>query len=228
MRAIIYRRISTNEDKQQHSLGNQQTLLNALCVSRGFEVVADLFDCASGKSLKRPAIQEALRMLQDDEADVLVVHSLSRLSRNLRDVCSLVEDVFQEKSLVILQEGVDTTTPQGRLMISLMTSVNAFEREIIGERISQNLKEAQRKGVRLGCPKYGYFAGGEGKINPDEMVVVQKIKKMKSEGVILRKIVDALKAEGFKTRKGTNFSLTQVHLIAKYDYGADLETPIAA
>ena len=167
-------------------------------------------------------------MLQDDEADVLVVHALSRLSRNLRDVCSLVEHVFQEKSLVILQEGVDTTTPQGRLMISLMTSVNAFEREIIGERISQNLKEAQRKGVRLGRPKYGYFAGGEGKVNPDEMVVVQKIKKMKSEGVILRKIVDALKAEGFKTRKGTNFSLNQVHLITKYDYGADLETPIAA
>ena len=89
--------------------------------------------------------------------------------------------------------------------------------------IREGLKKTMESGTKVGRPKYGYFAGGEGKINPDEMVVVQKIKKMKSEGVVFREILDALKAEGFKTRKGTNFTIPQVHRILNYDYGADLE-----
>ena len=103
MRAIIYKRISTNTEKQSHSLSNQSTMVNAYCVAREFEVVAEIEDQASGKSLKRPGIQQAIEMLEADQADILIVHSLSRLSRNLKDVCHLVEGVFQKKQLVVLQ-----------------------------------------------------------------------------------------------------------------------------
>ncbi len=89
--------------------------------------------------------------------------------------------------------------------------------------IKEGLKKTMENGTKLGGPKYGYFTGGDAQINKEEMKVVRRIKNLRQDKVVFRKIVEILAEEDWKTRKGTNFSLRQVNLIARYDYGNDLE-----
>ena len=89
--------------------------------------------------------------------------------------------------------------------------------------IREGLKKTKENGTKLGRPKYGYSFGREHTPNPEEMKVVRRIKNLRQDKVVFREIVEILREEGYKTRKGTNFSLRQVNLIAGYDYGADLE-----
>jgi DNA invertase Pin-like site-specific DNA recombinase len=221
MNAVIYRRISTNEDKQQYSLSNQLHLLEALCIAKGFDVVGDFTDSASGKDLNRPGLDSALEMIRTGAADVLVVHSLSRLSRNLGDMCFLVDNIFNRATLVSLREGIDSGTPAGRLQISLLSSINAYEREIISERIKENLAQAKRQGVVLGRPKYGYNAGGVRTINREEMLLVKRVKALRRDGVSFRKMESILEQDGVVGRNGKRIGRTVLNNIASYDYGED-------
>jgi DNA invertase Pin-like site-specific DNA recombinase len=86
-------------------------------------------------------------------ADVLVVAKLDRLSRSLMDFASLMERSRDEGwSLVALDLGVDTSTPQGEMLASVMTSFAQFERRLIGVRTREALAAKRAMGVQLGRP----------------------------------------------------------------------------
>lgn len=101
---------------------------------------------------ERPALQHLLTRLRP--SDTLVVWKLDRLGRSLKDLVTLVSR-FQQQGVhfVSLQDHLDTTTAQGRLMFNLFASLAEFERDIIRERTKAGLTAARARGRQGGRPK---------------------------------------------------------------------------
>jgi len=97
----------------------------------------------------RPQLQACLSYVRD--GDVLVISRLDRMARSVLDLAKIA-DTLQKKgvSLRVLDQAIDTTTSEGRLMFSLLGAFAAFEADIRAERQADGIKLAQAKGVRFG------------------------------------------------------------------------------
>ncbi len=193
-RAVAYLRVSTDEQADSGAgLTAQQSAVEAEAARRGWVLVAVEVDAgASGKSMTgRPALAAALDAVTAGEADVLLVAKLDRLSRSLLDFASLMARSQAEGwSLVALDLGVDTSTPAGEFMASVMASAAQWERRIIGQRTRDALAVKQQQGVRLGRPR----------LIPDEVALA--IRRHRASGLSVRAIAARLTADGIATANG--------------------------
>jgi site-specific DNA recombinase len=95
----------------------QKKRLEAFCEAKGWTDYEEFVDAGwSGSNMERPALQELIK--RADEFDVVLVYKLDRLGRNQRDILYLIEDVF--KNFNSITENFDTSTPVGKLMLSMM------------------------------------------------------------------------------------------------------------
>jgi DNA invertase Pin-like site-specific DNA recombinase len=109
-------------------------------------------DVASGAKTARPALDEMLVQLRSD--DVLVIWKLDRMGRSLAHLVELVGDLVKRKiGLLSLNDPIDTTSAQGRLVFNLFASLAEFERELIRERTNAGLSAARARGRVGGRPK---------------------------------------------------------------------------
>ena len=94
------------------------------------------------------------------EGDTLVIESYSRLARSTRDLLNLV-DILKEKGVTLIsdKEQIDTSTPTGKLFLTIIAGIAEFEREIMLQRQGEGIIEAQKKGVKFGRPKIDYPQG---------------------------------------------------------------------
>ena len=187
-------RVSTDEQTSSGlGLEAQRDAIVAECERRGWEL-ADIYEDAgaSGKSLVgRPALQEALHAVRSHQAGALVVAKLDRLSRSLLDFAALMEDARKEGwALVILDLGVDTTTPSGEMIANVMATFVQFERRLIGQRTKDALAVKKRQGVRLGRPP---------SLSDD---IVKRTERERKAGRTLRAIADGLNEDGVPTGHG--------------------------
>ncbi len=191
---VGYTRVSTDEQASSGlGLKAQRTLIEAECERRGWELVQVFEDAgASGKAVSgRPALAKALWAVRGGDSGALVVAKLDRLSRSLLDFASLMEGARKEGwALVILDLGVDTTTPSGEMIANVMATFAQFERRLIGQRTKDALAVKKREGVKLGRP-----------VMVDE-VVVKRIARERRRGRSLREIADGLNVEGVSTAHG--------------------------
>lgn len=106
----------------------------------------------SGLTKERPELSKMKSILRD--GDVIVVWRLDRLGRNLSNIINLVLE-FRDRGVNIkgLQDGVDTSTSSGRLMLNIMASLAEYERELTKERTHAGLKAARARGRLGGRPK---------------------------------------------------------------------------
>lgn len=103
----------------------------------------------SGKDANRPQLQAMLQYVRED--DVVVVESYSRLARNTADLLRIVEQLDAKGvGLVSLHENIDTTTPQGRFMLTVFAGLAAFEREQTLQRQREGIAEAKKAGKYKG------------------------------------------------------------------------------
>lgn len=138
---IGYARVST--DVQDHAL--QLDALNAAGCERVFTEIG------SGSRADRAELSKALE--QARQGDVLVVWRLDRLARSLRHLIDVAEDLNRrEVALLSVTEAIDTTTPSGRFMFSILGALAQMEREIIVERTRAGLAAAAARGRRGGRP----------------------------------------------------------------------------
>ena len=137
-----YARVST----EQQNLDRQLDMLTQYGVDYIFN------EKMTGTKRDRPELNKLLDRLM--AGDTVVVESLSRLGRSTKDLIELV-DLFEKKQvhLVSLKEQIDTSTPAGKLLFTLMSAIAQFERDVIAERTREGLKAARARGRVGGRPR---------------------------------------------------------------------------
>ncbi len=139
---IGYARVSTKEQ----SLSMQIDALK----KAGCDVIN--YEIASGAKTARPVLDEIMRNIRED--DVLVVWKLDRLGRNLAHLIYLTNKLIEKKvGLISLNDPIDTSTAQGRMVFGIFATLAEFERELIRERTQAGLKSARARGRKGGRPK---------------------------------------------------------------------------
>src|SRR5713226_3551974 len=150
MRAAVYARVSTFDQEPENQLQELRRYVEA----RGWTAQEYTDKGVSGAKDKRPALDELVRDAKRRKFDVLVCWRLDRLGRNLKHLITLLED-FQALGVafVSLAEGIDATTPAGKLQMHILGAIAEFERERIRERVLAGLQRARTQGKRLGRPR---------------------------------------------------------------------------
>jgi len=152
MKAAIYARVSTNNGQNpEMQLGE----LRAYCKRREWEIAGEYVDAGiSGSKEHRPALDRLLASCRKRSVDAVVVYRYDRFARSLRQLVNALED-FRALGIefVSLHEGVDTSTPNGRLVFGIFASIAEFERELIRDRVRSGLASAKARGKQLGRPR---------------------------------------------------------------------------
>jgi len=148
----------------------------------------------TGTKKERPELAKMLDRMT--EGDTVVIESLSRLGRSTKDLIELVELFNQQNvNLISLKESIDTSTPTGKLLFTLMSAIAQFERDVIADRTKEGLKSARARG-RI---------GGRPKTNGD---AVKKAVKLYNTGQYTIKEIEELtgvkKDTLYRTLKGDN------------------------
>lgn len=174
-RAAIYVRVSTTEQ----DTGLQEAELKEYCERRGWEPILYRDRGQSGAKQERPALNSLLSDLRKRKLDVILVWSLDRLARSLKQLLTISEECKSlGVDLVSLKQSIDTTLPAGRLTFQILGAVAEFERELLRERVKAGMAQARREGKRIGRPALRVF-------NPGELERIQSLRK---QGTSVRKL----------------------------------------
>lgn len=151
MRCAIYSRVSTADQ----NVGMQLDELRSYCDRRGFEIAQEYVDQGiSGSKESRPALNRLLSDARRRRFDAVLVYRYDRFARSLRQlVNALGEFDALGVHFISLHEGVDTSTPSGRLVFGIFASIAEFERSLITERVKSGQAAAKRRGVKFGRPR---------------------------------------------------------------------------
>jgi DNA invertase Pin-like site-specific DNA recombinase len=201
--------VSTEEQAREGlSLEAQRARILAACAVHGPALTEVLVEAGeSGKTLDRPQLQALLARVRAGEVGAVVVTKLDRLTRRTRDLLELVEDVFKPHGveLVSLSEQLDTRTPAGVLMLTVLGALAQMEREQIAERTRAALRYKREQGERLGTTPLGYQTAAPGApMVPDaaELAAVRHILRRRRAGQSFRDIAVELTAAGHQTKRG--------------------------
>jgi DNA invertase Pin-like site-specific DNA recombinase len=152
MKAAVYARVSTNNGQNPEM---QLEELRAYCQRRGWEIAGEYVDTGiSGSKEHRPALDRLLAGCRKRSVDAVVVYRYDRFARSLRQLVNALEE-FRALGIefISLHEGVDTSTPNGRLVFGIFASIAEFERELIRDRVKSGLASAKARGKHLGRPR---------------------------------------------------------------------------
>jgi site-specific DNA recombinase len=181
VRVAVYRRISTDEERQPFSLDAQQERLAAYVAAQpGWALTCSYSDRMSGKRLDRPGLQQALHDARTSRYDLLLVFKVDRLARSTGGLAKVLEELdacgvaFRSAS-----EPFDTSTAAGRMMMQMLGVFAEFEREMIVERTRMGLaRKAARGQWTGGTPPFGYRYDAEAQALipvPVQAALVQRI-----------------------------------------------------
>jgi DNA invertase Pin-like site-specific DNA recombinase len=152
LRAVIYSRVSTAKQTTE----NQVLELREVCKRNNWAIVSELTDegisGAKGKC-DRPGFTLLHHVVARKQADIIVVWSIDRLGRSLKDLVSFMAEL-EAKNIDFYShvQAIDSRTPAGRLSFAIFSAIAEFEREIIRSRVIAGLERAKANGKRLGRP----------------------------------------------------------------------------
>lgn len=132
---------------------NEQRQVEAM---KRYDIEKWFVEKVSGKNVNRPKLQELLDFAR--EGDTIHIHDFSRLARSTKDLLDIVEQLNKRGiHLVSNKENIDSSTPTGRLLLTMIRAINEFERT--------NLLERQREGIAI-AKRDGKYKGGKAKTVP--------------------------------------------------------------
>jgi site-specific DNA recombinase len=219
-RAVGYIRVSTEDQAMTGvSLPAQRDKLKAYASLYGLELVSiEEDDGVSAKTLDRPALRRALAMIDQGQADGLLIAKLDRLSRSVRDWDELIAGYFGEKAgkqLWSVADSIDTRTAAGRLVLNVLMSVAQWEREAIAERTKDALRHKIKTRSRAGNVLYGSAIDPTdprrskkamlpvGLVDdPAEQEAIELMRQLRADGMSLRAIADELTRKTIPTKAG--------------------------
>ena len=152
MKVAIYARVSTNNGQDPEM---QLRELREYCQRRAWEIIQEYVDVGiSGTREKRPQLDKLLADAHRRHFDVVVVWRFDRFARSVSHLLRALEN-FRSLGIefVSLSEQVDTSTPTGKMIFTVLGAVAELERSLIVERVRAGLRNARAKGKRLGRPR---------------------------------------------------------------------------
>jgi DNA invertase Pin-like site-specific DNA recombinase len=153
MKAAIYARVSTTGNGQSPEM--QLRELREYCDRRGWHAAGEYVDVGiSGAKERRPELDRLLAEAHRRRFDAVIVWKFDRFARSVSHLLRALE-TFQALGIefVSLTEGVDTSTPAGKMVFTVLGAVAELERSLIAERVKAGLRNARAKGKRLGRPR---------------------------------------------------------------------------
>ena len=153
MKASIYARVSTAKGQQSPEM--QLNELRDYCQRRGWEIAGEYVDNGvSGAKESRPELNRLLADAHRRRFDAVAVWRFDRFARSVSHLLRALE-TFRTLGIefVSLSEQVDTSTPTGKMVFTVLGAVAELERTLIAERVKAGLRNARAKGKRLGRPR---------------------------------------------------------------------------
>lgn len=204
--ALLYARVSTQmQVNDGMSLDVQERSLKQAAEFAGFtrfELVRE--EGRSGKSISgRPALMGALKRLDSGDAQALFVTRIDRLARSTTDFLDIVDRANKSNwRLVLLDLNLDTSTYQGRFVVTIMSALAEMERNIIAARQRDIHDDRRKRGV-----VWGVDMGPKNK-TPEE--IRERVKREKAAGISYNKIAEGLNRDGIKGQNGGKWYPTTV------------------
>jgi DNA invertase Pin-like site-specific DNA recombinase len=205
--ALLYARVSTQmQASDGMSLDAQERELRAAATFAGYtemELVRE--EGRSGKSIKgRPALLGALSRLDNGTASALIVTRVDRLARSTKDFLNIVDRANQKGwRLVMLDLNLDTSTYQGRFVVTIMSALAEMERSIISERQKSVHKYRRETGQN-----WGVDLGPKSKISDDALKIITELR---DKGVSYHEIARELNAQEIPTALGGKWHGSTIH-----------------
>ena len=178
MRAAIYARVSTVGNGQSPEM--QLREMREYCARRGWQVAGEYVDSGiSGAKDRRPELDRLMQEAHKRRFDVVAVWKFDRFARSVTHLLRAL-DTFRVLGIefVSLSESLDTATPAGRMVFTVLGAVAELERSLIAERVRAGLRNAKAKGKRLGRPRTVVDAAG--------------IATLRAQGRTVREIADEM------------------------------------
>jgi DNA invertase Pin-like site-specific DNA recombinase len=173
----LYARVSTATQKT----ASQLRQLRKYARDRGSDNIEFVDKGVSGAKDSRPELDKMMEAARRREISAVVCTKLDRLARSTRHLCNLAAE-FEALGvdLVILDMAVDTSTPMGKLLFSILAGVAEFERELIRDRTRAGMEAARANGKRIGRPP---------KLDKRQ---IERARRMKEKGQTIRHIASVL------------------------------------
>lgn len=207
MKILGYIRVSTKlQSEKGNSLKLQKSKIKDYCRLNDFELIEIYEDKGiSGMSIdKRDGYKEMVNYLTNNDIDGIVVWSLSRLGRKMKDVVEFM-DILKRNNINFfsIKENLSNNDKVGSLIMNILGSINEFEVEVIRERIKDVKRNKKQNGEVYGRLQYGWD-NVDGKLikNDIEFSVIKRIKNLKSRGYSWRKISNRLNEDGIRSKEG--------------------------
>jgi DNA invertase Pin-like site-specific DNA recombinase len=172
MRVAIYARVSTKDQSCELQIRD----LRAYCAARGFEPAREYIDVGqSGAKEFRPELNKLMEEARKRRFDAIVVWRFDRFARSTKHLLLALEE-FRSLGIQFIsyQENMDTSSPLGQALFTIVSAVAQLERDLIRERVSAGLRNARANGKKLGRPK--------------SAVGRERILELKAQGRSLRQI----------------------------------------
>lgn len=210
-KAVIYARFSPRRNASDcESIETQKSYCAKYCEFHQWEVLGVHEDAglSGAKSDNRPGLQAALLQAKKNRA-VLVVYSLSRLSRSTRDAIEIAEELNRAKAnLCSVTEKIDTTSAYGSFFFTIMAAMGELERKQISERTSEAMHCHQQNGRKMSkIPPYGWKDDPENpaRMLPDEqeVAIIDEIRELHEQKKSFAQIARELTKRGRKPRPRT-------------------------
>jgi DNA invertase Pin-like site-specific DNA recombinase len=176
MRIAIYARVSTKDQSCDLQLRD----LRAYCTARGFNLIGEYVDVGqSGAKDSRPELDKLMGDARKRLFDAVVVWRFDRFARSTKHLLAALEE-FRSLGIQFIsyQENMDTSSPLGQALFTIVSAVAQLERDLIRERVSAGIRNARANGKKLGRPTSAVDRG--------------RILHLKSDGHSLRKIAENL------------------------------------
>lgn len=207
MKVLGYVRVSSVVQKLKgNSIKMQLSKIDGYCKLNDYDLV-DVYkdDGISGMSIsKRNGYKKMIEYMLNNNINGIVVYSLSRLGRRLKDVVEFM-DLLKSKNISFysIKENLNNSDKVGSLILNILGSINEFECEVIRERIKDVKRDKKERGLVYGRMVYG-FDNIDGKmiVNKIERNVVKRIKNLRSRRWSWRRISNRLNADGIESKEG--------------------------
>ena len=176
-RVIIYARVSTKEQNVDMQLSD----LKSYAELRKLRVVEVYIDYASGAKSDRVNYQKLFNDVRKRKTDVVLVWKFDRFARSTKELINALEE-FNSLGVdfISYKENVDTSTPAGKILFTMISAFAEFERSIIRERVIAGMEKAKARGARIGRPKIPPFTK-------------QKVIMLQEKGLTYKEIIKLVK-----------------------------------